>query len=66
MNNPSTITPQAVAKQRDSNMELLRILAMVLVMVVHANFRALPVPSDDTGKCATWSAPGTGSARKLA
>lgn len=29
---------------RDSNMELLRIMAMVLVMVVHANFRALPVP----------------------
>ena len=30
---------------RDSNMELLRIMAMVLVMVVHANFRALPIPS---------------------
>ena len=29
---------------RDSNMELLRIVAMLLVMVVHANFRALPVP----------------------
>ena len=29
---------------RDSNMELLRIMAMILVMVVHANFRALPVP----------------------
>ena len=47
MNNPSTITPQAVAKQRDSNMEVLRILAMVLVMVVHANFRALPIPGAD-------------------
>lgn len=30
---------------RDSNMELLRIVAMLLVMIVHANFRALPVPS---------------------
>ena len=33
------------ARQRMSNMELLRIVAMILVMVVHANFRALPVPS---------------------
>lgn len=32
---------------RDSNMELLRIIAMLLVVVVHANFRALPVPSVD-------------------
>lgn len=30
---------------RQSNMELLRIIAMLLVMVVHANFRALPVPT---------------------
>lgn len=30
---------------RDSNMELLRIIAMLLVMIVHANFRALPVPT---------------------
>ena len=30
---------------RDSNMELLRIVAMLLVMIVHANFRALPVPT---------------------
>ena len=29
---------------RDSNMELLRLVAMLLVLVVHANFRALPVP----------------------
>ena len=29
---------------RDSNMELLRIVAMLLIMVVHANFRALPKP----------------------
>lgn len=32
-------------KGRDSNMELLRIVAMLLVMMVHADFRALPVPS---------------------
>ena len=32
-------------KMRESNMELLRILAMVLVMVVHANFRALSAPT---------------------
>lgn len=31
-------------KVRDSNMELLRLLAMFLVLVVHANFRALPRP----------------------
>ena len=31
--------------ERDSNMELLRIIAMLLVMIVHANFRALPVPT---------------------
>lgn len=29
---------------RDSNMELLRIIAMLLVMVVHADFRALGIP----------------------
>lgn len=32
-------------KKRDSNMELLRIIAMLLVMIVHANFRALPCPT---------------------
>lgn len=32
------------SKVRDSNMELLRLVAMLLVLVVHANFRALPVP----------------------
>lgn len=31
-------------KTRDSNMELLRIVAMLLIMIVHANFRALPMP----------------------
>ena len=30
---------------RDSNMEFLRIIAMLLVCIVHANFRALPVPT---------------------
>lgn len=34
-------------KVRDSNMELLRIVAMVLVMIVHADFRALHVPTVD-------------------
>ena len=29
---------------RDSNMELLRIIAMLLVMVVHVDFRALGIP----------------------
>jgi hypothetical protein len=32
-------------KNRDSNMELLRVAAMLLVMIVHANFRALPIPT---------------------
>ncbi len=41
--NVTNILP--VKKQRQSNMELLRIIAMILVMVVHANFRALPVPT---------------------
>lgn len=35
----------APKKERQSNMELLRIMAMLLVMVVHANFRALPLPT---------------------
>ncbi len=34
-----------VRKKRDSNMELLRILAMLIIMIVHADFRALNVPS---------------------
>ena len=38
------IIPSVPRKMRDSNMELLRIVAILLVMVVHANFRALPVP----------------------
>ncbi|MBQ9218839.1 MAG: acyltransferase family protein [Muribaculaceae bacterium] len=40
-NERSSIVPKKV---RDSNMELLRLVAMLLVLVVHANFRALPVP----------------------
>ena len=43
MENDGTIV-SVPKKVRDSNMELLRIIAMILVMVVHANFRALPVP----------------------
>lgn len=40
-----TSPADSVKKRRDSNMELLRIVAMLLVCVVHANFRALPVPT---------------------
>ena len=45
----SSIVPSC----RDSNMELLRVVAMLLVMIVHADFRALHLPSvadfyDDT------------------
>ena len=32
-------------KERDSNIELLRIVAMLLVMMVHANFFTLGPPS---------------------
>lgn len=32
---------------RDSNMELLRIVAMLLVLVTHADFRALSTPGID-------------------
>lgn len=32
-------------KNRDSNMELLRIVAMVLIMVLHADFTSLSVPT---------------------
>ena len=46
-------TLNAPAKRRDSNMELLRIVAMLLVLIVHANFRALPVP----GKAFTLAHP---------
>lgn len=35
----------AARKMRDSNMELLRIVAILLIFVVHANFRALDVPT---------------------
>ena len=34
-------------KTRDSNMELLRLVAMLLVMLVHASYRALPKPTPD-------------------
>ena len=37
----------SVPKLRDSNMELLRIIAMLSVMIIHANFRALPMPDTD-------------------
>jgi surface polysaccharide O-acyltransferase-like enzyme len=34
-------------KTRDSNMELLRLVAMLLVMTVHASYRALPPPTQE-------------------
>jgi len=34
-----------VMKKRDSNMELLRLVAMLLVMMIHASYRALPKPT---------------------
>lgn len=34
-----------VKKNRDSNMELLRIISMLMIMVLHANFTAISVPS---------------------
>ena len=34
-------------KTRDSNMELLRLVAMLLVMMVHASYRALPKPTPE-------------------
>ena len=34
-----------VKKYRDSNMELLRIMSMLLIMVLHADFTAISVPS---------------------
>ena len=39
MTNPST-----TKKVRDSNMELLRVITMLLIMIIHANFKALPKP----------------------
>ncbi|MBR5657519.1 MAG: acyltransferase family protein [Prevotella sp.] len=42
-----TIVKSKKTKVRDSNMELLRIVAMILVMVVHADFRALGWPSTE-------------------
>ena len=33
---------------RDSNMELLRLVAMLLVMIIHASYRALPHPTPDS------------------
>ena len=41
------ISSKVVKKERDSNMELLRIIAMVIIMLVHANFRALGYPDAD-------------------
>lgn len=45
MNTSTHVTIADSGKQRDSNMELLRIVSMFLVLIVHANFRALPLPT---------------------
>ena len=45
INLKSTQDYAAVSKPRESNMELLRIVAMLLVMIIHSDFRALGVPS---------------------
>lgn len=34
-------------RKRQSNIELLRIVSMILVMVVHADFKALGIPSQN-------------------
>lgn len=41
------VTPVAREKTRESNIELLRIIAMVLVMVAHASFKSLGVPTTE-------------------
>lgn len=37
-------TPAPTQKTRESNMELLRLVAMLLIMLIHASNRALPTP----------------------
>lgn len=43
--------PYTKVTPRDSNMELLRIIAMVIIMFVHANFRALGHPTLEELAC---------------
>lgn len=43
-------------KTRDSNIELLRIIAMFLILVVHASFRTLNVPTSSDIDSDLWSA----------
>ena len=48
LKNEKTITSiQDSKKQRDSNMELLRIVAMLLVLVVHSGFKSLGYPTTE-------------------
>ena len=48
LKNEKTITSiQDSKKQRDSNMELLRIVAMLLVLVVHSGFKSLGYPTEE-------------------
>lgn len=46
MNNLIRNTPPQSKKERDSNMELFRLLAMFLVLVVHADFFSLGSPTN--------------------
>ena len=41
----SRTTQNHTRKERDSNLELLRIIAMLLVLMVHADFKALDTPT---------------------
>ena len=43
----NTVTSTKDKKTRDSNMELLRIISMLLVLVVHASFKSLGTPDAD-------------------
>lgn len=36
-----------IKKERDSNIELLRLIAMFMVLIVHADFFSLGVPTHD-------------------
>lgn len=47
MNNLPMTVKTAPCKQRDSNIELLRIIAMMLVVAIHAGFTSLGKPTPD-------------------
>lgn len=45
MDKTTNTPPPPPTKERDSNIELLRILSILLVMILHANYLALDPPS---------------------